>query len=339
MTACGSPKKPNAKPQIRPMRTNPLPARSRLLPSAAATLLAAVAQAAPAPVIFDTDIMGDVDDVGAVAALHALADRNEIKILAMGVCAKHPACVPCLDALNTYLGRPDIPIGVNKGPGRLRDSRYADQIAAEFPHDLPSADAAPDATALYRKILAAQPDGSVVLVTIGQLSNVSALLKSPPDAHSPLPGPALAQQKIRLWICMGGRFPEGREANFYNHPDAAQHAIAAWPGPVVLSGFEIGVDILTGGKLATLPPADPVRRAYELFNGIKPHKSWDQTAVLLAARDPDDLWSLEPGRCTVAPDGSNTWAPAPDGPHARLIPKAPPAAVAAAIEALMLARK
>ncbi|MCC6352919.1 MAG: sulfatase-like hydrolase/transferase [Verrucomicrobiae bacterium] len=290
----------------------------------------------PTAVIFDTDIMGDVDDVGAVATLHALASRGELRILAMAVCAKHPACAPCLDALNTHFGRPDIPIGVNKGPGRLRDTRYADKIAAEFPHDLASADAAPDATALYRKTLASQPDGSVVLVTIGQLSNVSALLRSQPDAHSPLPGPELAKMKIRLWVCMGGQFPGGREANFYNHPDAAQHAIAAWPGPIVLSGFEIGVDILTGGKLTALPATDPVRRAYDLYNGLKPHKSWDQTAVLFAARGPGDLWSLERGLCTVLPDGSNQWVPSPDGPHARLIPKAPPQEAAAAIEALML---
>ena len=44
----------------------------------------------PVPVIFDTDIMGDVDDVGAVAVLHALTDRGEAKILATGVCVKNP---------------------------------------------------------------------------------------------------------------------------------------------------------------------------------------------------------------------------------------------------------
>ena len=37
-------------------------------------------------VIFDTDPGGDVDDAGALAVLHALADRGEVKILAIGVC-------------------------------------------------------------------------------------------------------------------------------------------------------------------------------------------------------------------------------------------------------------
>ena len=59
---------------------------------AAASLTAVQALAKPpVPVIFDTDMRGDVDDVGATAVLHALANRGEAKILAMGVCVKHPA--------------------------------------------------------------------------------------------------------------------------------------------------------------------------------------------------------------------------------------------------------
>lgn len=289
----------------------------------------------PAAIIFDTDIMGDVDDVGAVAAIHALIKTGELKVLAMGVCSKHPSSPLCLDALNTYFGRPDIPIGFNRREGFLKGTRYADKIAEEFKHALPSADAAPDAISLYRRILSAQPDGSVVFVSVGQLSNVANLLESPADSDSPLAGIELVRQKIKLWVCMGGKFPEGREANFYHHADAAIRAVKAWPTPVVFSGWEIGVKVLTGGALANDPPSSPVRRAYELFNGISPHKSWDQTAVLYAARGTANLWSLERGRCVVKPDGSNSWSPMPDGPHARLLEEESPAAVAAVIEALM----
>src|SRR6516164_4649545 len=91
-------------------------------------LAASVVQAeerAPVRVIFDTDIMGDVDDVGAVAVLHALADRGEATIVAMGVCVKNPWSPLCLDALNTYFGRPELPLGVVKGPAHDRASRYA----------------------------------------------------------------------------------------------------------------------------------------------------------------------------------------------------------------------
>jgi hypothetical protein len=87
--------------------------------------------------IFDTDIESDVDDVGSVALLHALADRGEVEILAMGVSAKHRWSVPCLSALNTYFGRPDIPLGGVKGPGVDEGSKYAEAIAREFPIRFP----------------------------------------------------------------------------------------------------------------------------------------------------------------------------------------------------------
>ena len=43
------------------------------------------AAAEPVRVILDTDLSSDVDDVGAVAVLHALADAGEAEILGMGI--------------------------------------------------------------------------------------------------------------------------------------------------------------------------------------------------------------------------------------------------------------
>jgi len=308
-----------------------------------AGLLAAGVAAAgePVRVIFDTDIMGDVDDVGAVAVLHALAAGGEATILAMGVSAKNPDCVPCLDALNTYFGRPDIPIGVVKGKGFLKRSRYSRQISDEFPHKIKSADEVPDAALLYRKVLAGQPDGAVTIISVGQLTNFRNLLQTKADEHSKVPGPELVRQKVKLWVCMGGAFPEGREANFRHDGPASAYAVAHWPTPIVFSGSEIGVEVLTGGRLAELPETSPVRRAYQLYNGLRPHKSWDQTAVLYGVRGQtgglSSLWDLHTsGHCHVLPDGSNAWRPGPDKPHAYLVRKMPPAEVAKIIEELML---
>ena len=79
-------------------------------------LLPGVAAGAEAlRVIFDTDINSDNDDVAAAAILHALADVGQVEILAMGVVSRHPYSPACLDAINTYYGRGDIPIGVYKG--------------------------------------------------------------------------------------------------------------------------------------------------------------------------------------------------------------------------------
>lgn len=293
------------------------------------------------PVIFDTDIMGDVDDVGAVAVLHALADRGEARILAMGVCVKNAWSPLCLDAINTFFGRAEVPLGVVKGPAHNRASKYAQAVAEEFPHALESADAAPDAALVYREVLAQQPDGSVVMVSVGQLTNFRNLLKTGPDEHSSLDGRELVKRKVRAWVCMGGRFPEGREANLINDGPAAAYAIAHWPTPIVFSGWEIGNEIMTGAGLRQAPEGTPVRRGYELYNGLKNRQSWDQTAVLYAARGLDgglaDYWDLRStGHLHVSEDGSNAWHDSPNKDHAYLVKKMPPEKIAAAIENLML---
>ena len=298
--------------------------------------------AAPARVIFDTDMGSDVDDVGAVAVLHALADRGEAEIVAMGLSVKHPWSAPCLDALNTHYGRPDIPIGVLKGPGVDDGCKYAQGVAEAGPHDLKSADDAPDVVAVYRKALAGQPDGAVVFVTVGFLTNAAKLLESGPDEHSPLAGVELVRRKVRRWVCMGGTFPEGREYNLFRDAPASRKALAAWPTPITFSGFEIGEPIQTGAGLKASPRENPVRRAYELYNGLVNRSSWDQTAVLHAVRGIDggagSLWDVSaPGTNEVLPDGNNRWHAAPDGRHSYLVRKQPPAREAEVIEGLMAA--
>jgi len=297
--------------------------------------------ARPVRLIFDTDMMGDVDDVGTVALLHALANQGEVKILAMGLSGKNPWSPLCLDALNTYFRRPDVPIGVVRGPAFDKRSRYAEAISKEFPHTLKSADDAPDAAVLYRKVLAKQPDNSVVMVSVGQVTNFKNLLETAPDEHSNLKGVDLVRQKVEAWVCMGGKIPEGREANLIHDGPAAAHAIANWPTPIIFSGWEIGQEIMTGARLRQAPEGTPVRRAYELFNGLNNRQSWDQTAVLYAVRGLDgglaDYWDLDStGYLHVNPDGSNQWRSSPDKDHTYLVRKMEPKKIAGVIEELML---
>jgi len=295
----------------------------------------------PVRLVFDTDMMGDVDDVGTVALLHALADAGEVEILAMGLSGKNVFSPLCLDALNTYFNRSEIPIGIVKGPAFDKRSKYAEAIAKEFPHKLKSADDLPDAARLYRKVLARQPDKSVVMVSVGQVTNFRNLLKSEADEYSTLDGPSLVKRKVKAWVCMGGKIPEGREANLIHDGPAAAYAIANWPTPIVFSGFEIGREIMTGAALKNVPADSPVRRGYELYNGLNHRESWDQTAVLYAVRGLDgglaDYWDVATkGHLHVNPDGSNQWRTSPDRDHAYLVKKMDPKKIAAVIEELML---
>ena len=303
-----------------------------------APLQAQEAKKAPVKILFDTDMQSDVDDIGAMAVLHALADRGEIEILGTMVSVKYPWSVPCVDAVNTWHGRPDLPIGTVKGKGVLRSSSYAKQIAEEFPHDLKTEDA-PDAVGLYRKILAAQPDKSVVIVTVGYLTNVAGLIDSAPDQWSNLSGLDLIKQKVNYWSCMGGIFPKGLETNLRYDAESSAKAINNWPTPIIFSGWEIGKDIKTGHTLREkFPATNLVRRAYDHYLG--PNKtqreSWDQSSVLLAARGAGDYWDVATGGSLhVLPDGSNEWRDTPKKDHSYLVKKMNPREVADVIEELM----
>ncbi|WP_425397553.1 nucleoside hydrolase [Aeoliella sp.] len=306
----------------------------------------------PVKVIFDTDIASDVDDVGSLAMLHALADRGEVEILACTISSNNPWSAACVDAINTWYGRPDIPIGrVEKFvAGLAKDqnpgSRYTEAIAKEFSHDLADNDSVPLAVDVYRQVLAEQPDDNVTIVSVGFLTNLAELLDSTADEHSPLTGKELIEKKVKLWVCMGGVFPKGQfgkgigEYNLRVTPDATERAINHWPTPVVFTGYEIGKRVMTGAGLERADADNPIRRGYQRYNGLGDRNSWDQTAVLYAARGAGDYWTLSPpGTCHLPENskGCHEWSESPEGEHRYLIEKMPPKEVATEIEALMMA--
>lgn len=315
-----------------------------------------VGAAEPVKIILDVDLAEDVDDAGALGVLHALADRGEAEILATLVSSKNEWVGPCLDAINTYYGRGEIPIGYQRGhvfgymnrkdAERLTTSKYAEPVAKSFPRDLQRSSDARDATEVCRRILAAQPDASVTVVSVGFLTNLKNLLDSQGDQHSKLNGEALVKQKVKQWVCMGGAFPGGQfpggggEYNVMWDTIASVRAINDWPTPIVFSGFEIGAKIFSGGKLKEAPTNNPVRACYQHYNGLKNRESWDLTAVLYAVRGTNNYWTLsEPGFCVMharVTHGYNEWLPTPNGRHRYLIQKMPPAEVGKELDALLL---
>ena len=66
----------------------------------------------PVKIIFDTDMGSDCDDVGALTLVHVYADQGKAEILGcIYSSGKIPYGVGIIDAINTYFGRPDIPVG------------------------------------------------------------------------------------------------------------------------------------------------------------------------------------------------------------------------------------
>ena len=271
--------------------------------------------AGPAGVILDTDFGFDVDDAGALAVLHALADRGEAEALAVCSVVLDPATPRAIDAINTYYGRPDLPIGQNAdGPARWRDAnpywtershKFNAALAERFPHDL---GAAPDAVAVYRRVLAGRPDGSVTIAAVGFLENLAELLASGPDELSPLTGRELVARKVRALYVMGGK-ERGRDFNLSGGPagDAAatNAVLGRWPTPIAFQGGRVCRGVRNGATLAG--EHNPVAEAYRLFHGApgRSRPSWDLAVVLEAVRGRGVLFRHDPTR-RVVQDGKET---------------------------------
>jgi inosine-uridine nucleoside N-ribohydrolase len=292
-------------------------------------------------VILDTDMSGDCDDAGALALLHALADRDECDILAVVTNRKDKtnASAAAVDVINTYYGRPNIPIGTDKvGPTDLqRTSPYTCALRDEFPHDAKPDDQMPDALDVYRRVLAAQPDDSVTICSVGAFSNLAELWRREPQ---------LVVTKVRRLVVMGGEFPKSKrpETNIRTHRESARVVASEWPGEIVWHGFEIGNVLITGAGLKQTPKNNPVRRAYELkpygkrpaIEGGQP--SWDQGAALFAVRGAEpELWrAVRGGRVIVDEEGVTTWEQGPITRHYYMKFSGDPAKLAAVIESLMI---
>ena len=275
-----------------------------------------------------------------------MRDSGEVDILATVSSNKQETTAPCIDVLNTYFGRPGIPVGAPKGEGVSMDTwhkglKWTEELPSRFPHKVESASQAEDAVSVYRRVLNAQPDTSVVVVTVGFFTNLKDLLESGPDADSPLSGKELVAAKVKRLVSMAGYFPEGKEFNVMMDAPASQYVFENWPTPIVLSGFDIGEKIITGKQTAAMPvEGSPVREAYKMCleqDNPEGRNSWDQSAVLVAVRGAEPYFGLETGTLTVTPADSNDhWTPDPAGRHARLLPKMPTEQVTATIEALMM---
>ncbi len=274
-------------------------------------------------IILDTDISSDVDDAGAVAVLHALVNSGEVKILAMMVSSGDPWGAACLDALNTSFGRPDIPVGEIKKPTVTHESKYTRYIAENYSNTITSRAYVPDATALYRNILANSTDKSVTIVSVGYFSNLYQLLISKADKFSKLNGKELVKKKVNRIVCMGGKFPAGREWNIYHDIEAASYVVLQWPTEILFSGYEIGYKVLSGKVLKKIKINHPLKKTYQLYNGLEDRQSWDQIAVLQAAgygKDWDAYWALSAyGKVEIDHAGNNKWSKTKDGQHRYMI--------------------
>lgn len=279
--------------------------------------------AKPVKIIFDTDCGPDYDDVGAIAMLHCLADSGKVEILATIASNKDSLVAPAIDILNTWFGRPDIPIGAPVGEGVSIGAlqHWPDSLVARYPFNCGYTPDVEDAVVVYRRILSQQPDSSVTIVTVGFLTNLGDLLVSQPDSFSPLTGIDLVRRKVKHLVSMAGKFPEGWEFNVKMDSIASQYTFDHWPTPILFTGYEIGDKIFTGKSLANSALEGPVKDVFRISlpmaeedrNG---RMSWDQTAILIAANGYEPYFSVVKGKISSDIRGYNWFVPNDSGHHA-----------------------
>jgi hypothetical protein len=205
-------------------------------------------------------------------------------------------------------------------------------------------------------VLAAQPDNSVVICSVGFLTNMRRLLETKADAVSPLDGKALVDRKVKLWVAMACRYPDGKEYNSMIDAESSRIALENWPTPIVFTDWNYGFDCHSGRALAesgridnpvacvfagNVPSREKIRRDSARYLrgafGMAGRAAWDQTAVLIAVRGIDPLFNSERGAYRmVGAEGADEWVPdAENGPHLRVTEKLSKAEVGRIIDELM----
>ncbi len=293
-------------------------------------------------VIIDTDFGPDVDDVLAVAQLHALADLNEVEILATVHTSSHNYGPGALSALNKWHGR-KVPIGAIHVDGlyNIWLGDYTKPLYENFPRYVGLRQTVDDVTDVYRNLLS-QADGKITIITIGFLTGIELLLKSSGDHIDSRSGIELLEDKCAGIIIMGGSTKEWRSWNFHGNSNAdveyaARYVLENWPESVPMAfcpsdgenhswgssqwnrdnpddpGVAVGTDA------PNQPDGHIVKEAMRAFggvhNGVGIHLA-DPATVLYTVRP--HRFVTRQGRLiwdTSEDNGTTTWRDDSEGPH------------------------
>ena len=273
----------------------------------------------PVKMIIETDMGNDIDDALALALALRAVDEGQAELLAVGCHKNCPTAAAFTDAVCTFYGHPEVPVAMSLTPVQ-EFSAYVDYTAVE--KDFPKTRTEyPEPVSLYRSILAAQPDRSVVFVSLGFGTTLAQLLESGPDEYSPLDGVALVARKTRGLSVMAGSYGEKKrdEYNVINDIPAMQKVFDLWPTEIWQNPFEIGKQTMYPGRLIeeNLGFADPnpVVEGYKVYKTMPYDRpSWDILSVLYPLH-PELFTHSGKGRVCVDENGYTWFAANAKGRH------------------------
>ena len=197
-------------------------------------------------IIYDTDIGSSTDDLFALEMLYRYEDEGRCRLLGVVVDREGERNAAFADVMNTYFGHGDVPIGL------IRDGIKNPKVWIDYAHVADTKDGVgqpmfrrtvadysslPDGWQLYRRLLAAQPDHSVSIVSVGFVTCLAQLLTSGADVYSSLTGVELVRRKVKCIYLQGGVFGEAEEPdfNFAQGLTFAKTFFQKWPQEVDMS--------------------------------------------------------------------------------------------------------
>jgi len=258
-------------------------------------------------VIFDTDIGADIDDALALAMLYNYMDLGWIDMMAVMSCKDNPYSPRYIDIMNNWYGYPDLPIGIVLDGVKHDTSAYTRLVVEMkmdgetlFDRSLQEGQELPVAVSLYRKLLSESPDSSVVIIAVGQSTNLARLVDSEPDQYSPLPGLELVSRKVDYLSIMAGNFLEGRpETNIFNDSASAARVLEAWPTEIWFSPYHVGMASPYPGEsmISDFAKVDfhPLVEAYKSYQPMPYDRpTWDLTSVLFAVEKDSSYFTISP---------------------------------------------
>jgi hypothetical protein len=265
-------------------------------------------------VIIDTDLSRWWDDVTALGMANVLQQQGALNVLGIVSDIPNPLAVAAIDAIDTAYGHADIPLGAVAGSDAdTAKHGYTDALVRQLPHKVRNSDDVPEAVALYRRLLTAQPDHSVTVVSLGGYTNLAGLMRSP-GGHD------LIVNKVKRLVIMDGVFPGGFGPVTNQKLDlAAARVVVAggqgggpWPTRIAWVDGLDGIATRVGGTLcAKAPKKNPMRVVYEDLFGCGPvgDGDWDGPALLFAVGDVPDVFSVlgRGGAAVINAQGGLSW--------------------------------
>ncbi len=299
-------------------------------------------------VIIDTDLSRWWDDASTIGVANVLDQRDRIRLLGIVSNVPNAAAVAALDAIDTAYGNADLPLGAVAGSdANTFQHGYTDELVNRLPNSVRSERDVPSAVALYRRLLAKQPDHSVTIVSIGGYTNLAGLLSSTRGHGNSLDGRALVAKKVKQLVQMDGIFPGGGPPFTNQKIDlSATSAVvvgAGWPTPVAWVDGLVGIDTKVGGTLCTTTPSNnPMHIVYEaLFQcGPPGDGNWDAPTLLYAVGDlPDAFAELgQGGAAVINEQGGLSWQTPSGRPNDLYVHVADQTALNQRIDQLLVAR-